>query len=243
VVTGGSRGIGAASARLLAGRGHPVVVGWRSDEAAAAAVVAAIAAAGGEACAVRADVAVESDVVALFEAVDRRYGRLAGLVNSAGVLAAAMPVERIDAERLQRIFAINVIGSFLCAREAVRRMSTRHGGQGGAIVNLSSAAARLGSPNEFVDYAASKGAINTFTIGLSKEVAAQGIRVNAVRPGLIVTDIHRDTGIDDRVGRLAPTVPMQRAGSAEEVAAAVGWLLSDEASYVTGSIVDVAGGR
>jgi NAD(P)-dependent dehydrogenase (short-subunit alcohol dehydrogenase family) len=243
IITGGSRGIGAACALRAARAGHAVVASYRDDARAAAAVVSAIEREGGRALALRADVAVETDVTRLFDAADRAFGPLAALVNNAGITAPPLRVDEMDVARLTRMFTTNVIGSFLCAREAVRRMSTRHGGRGGAIVNVSSAAARLGSPGEYVDYAASKGAIDTFTLGLAKEVAAEGIRVNAVRPGLIHTDIHATAGQPGRVERLQSTVPMQRGGTADEVAAAVLWLLSAEASYVTGTLLDVAGGR
>jgi NAD(P)-dependent dehydrogenase (short-subunit alcohol dehydrogenase family) len=243
IITGGSRGIGAACAVRAARAGYAVVASYRDDAHAAAAVVSAIEREGGRALALRADVAEASDVAQLFDAADRAFGPLTALVNNAGITAPSSRVDEMDVARLTRMFATNVIGSFLCAREAVRRMSTRHGGPGGAIVNLSSAAARLGSPGEYVDYAASKGAIDTFTLGLAKEVAAEGIRVNAVRPGLIHTDIHAAAGQPGRVERLQSTVPMQRGGTADEVAAAVLWLLSAEASYVTGTLLDVAGGR
>ena len=243
IITGGSRGIGAACAVRAARAGYAVVASYRDDAHAAAAVVSAIEREGGRALALRADVAVATDVAQLFDAADRAFGPLTALVNNAGITAPSSRVDEMDVARLTRMFATNVIGSFLCAREAVRRMSTRHGGPGGAIVNLSSAAARLGSPGEYVDYAASKGAIDTFTLGLAKEVAAEGIRVNAVRPGLIHTDIHAAAGQPGRVERLQSTVPMQRGGTADEVAAAVLWLLSAEASYVTGTLLDVAGGR
>lgn len=243
IITGGSRGIGAACAVRAARAGYAVVASYRDDAHAAAAVVSAIEREGGRALALRADVAVATDVAQLFDAADRAFGQLTALVNNAGITAPPSRVDEMDVARLTRMFATNVIGSFLCAREAVRRMSTRHGGPGGAIVNLSSAAARLGSPGEYVDYAASKGAIDTFTLGLAKEVAAEGIRVNAVRPGLIHTDIHAAAGQPGRVERLQSTVPMQRGGTADEVAAAVLWLLSAEASYVTGTLLDVAGGR
>jgi NAD(P)-dependent dehydrogenase (short-subunit alcohol dehydrogenase family) len=242
IVTGGSRGIGAATARLAAEAGYAVCVNYRDTADAAARVVAAIDARGGRAVAVRADVASEPDVVALFEAATRELGPLTGLVNNAGMLERQMRVEAMDAARLTRIFAVNVVGAFLCAREAVRRMSTAHGGRGGAIVNVSSAAARLGSPNEYVDYAAAKGAIDTMTIGLSKEVGGEGIRVNAVRPGLIHTDIHASGGDPGRVERLRAGVPLGRGGDADEVARAIVWLLTD-ASYSTGAILDVTGGR
>ena len=243
LITGGSRGIGAATARLAAAEGYAVCISYLRNRPAAEAVVQEIAKAGGKAIAVAADVAVEADVVRLFETVDAQLGRLTALVNNAGILERHMRVEEMDAGRLSRVLAANVIGSFLSAREAVKRMSTRHGGPGGAIVNLSSAASRLGSPNEYVDYAASKGAIDTFTIGLAKEVAAEGIRVNAVRPGVIYTDIHADGGEPGRVDRVKSAVPMLRGGQPEEVAKAILWLLSDEASYSTGAILDVAGGR
>jgi NAD(P)-dependent dehydrogenase (short-subunit alcohol dehydrogenase family) len=243
VVTGGGRGIGAATARLGAARGYAVCIAFLHREAAARAVVGEIAAKGGKAIAVAADVGREDDVVRLFRRVDADLGPLTALVNNAGILETQMRVESMDAGRLGRVFAANVFGSFLCAREAVRRMSTRHGGAGSAIVNVSSAAARLGAPNEYVDYAAAKGAIDTFTIGLAKEVAAEGIRVNAVRPGVIRTEIHASGGEPDRVERVKTAVPMQRGGEAEEVARAILWLLSDEASYTTGALLDVTGGR
>ncbi|MBA2963061.1 MULTISPECIES: SDR family oxidoreductase [Ramlibacter] len=243
LVTGGSRGIGAATARLAAARGWAVAVNYAANAAAADTVVRAIQSAGGTALAVQADVAREEQVLAMFEQVEARLGRLTGLVNNAGVVDVAARVEEMSTERLQRMFAINVIGSMVCAREAIRRMSTRHGGSGGAIVNLSSAAARLGAPGQYVDYAAAKGAIDAFTIGLAKEVAAEGIRVNAVRPGLIETEIHASGGIPDRVQQLAHLVPMQRGGGADEVAEAIVWLLSPQASYTTMSLVDVSGGR
>ena len=243
VITGGSRGIGAATARLAAASSYAVCISYLRNKPAAEAVVQEIAKTGGKAMAVAADVAVEADVVRLFETVDAELGRVTSLVNNAGILERHMRVEEMDAGRLSRVLAANVIGSFLCAREAVRRMSTRHGGSGGAIVNLSSAASRLGSPNEYVDYAASKGAIDSFTIGLSKEVATEGIRVNAVRPGVIYTDIHADGGEPGRVDRVKSAVPMLRGGQPEEVARAILWLLSDAASYSTGAILDVTGGR
>jgi NAD(P)-dependent dehydrogenase (short-subunit alcohol dehydrogenase family) len=243
LVTGGSRGIGAAVARLAASRGYAVCVNYRSRQDAAGAVVAAIVASGGRAVAVQADVAVEPDVVQLFDACDRALGPVTALVNNAGILETQMRVEAMDAARITRILATNVVGSFLCAREAVRRMSTRRGGRGGAIVNLSSGAARLGAPGEYVDYAASKGAIDTFTIGLAQEVAQDGIRVNAVRAGYIYTEMHASGGEPGRVDRVKAFVPMRRGGQPEEVAQAVLWLLSDESAFTTGSFVDVTGGR
>lgn len=243
IITGGSRGIGAATARLAAQSGYAVCISYLRNKAAASAVVDEILKAGGEAIALAADVSVEAEVVRLFEQVDEALGPVTALVNNAGVLEEHMRVEQMDAGRLSRVLSTNVIGSFICAREAVRRMSSANGGAGGAIVNVSSAAARLGSPNEYVDYAASKGAIDTFTLGLAQEVAAEGIRVNAVRPGVIYTDIHASGGEPDRVDRVKGAVPMQRGGTAEEVASAILWLLSDEASYSTGALLDVAGGR
>jgi NAD(P)-dependent dehydrogenase (short-subunit alcohol dehydrogenase family) len=243
IVTGGSRGIGAATARLAAARGYAVCLGYRTNRAAAAEVVRGIRDGGGTAVAVACDVAVETDVLRLFETCDRELGALAGLVNNAGVVAAKARVEAMSAGRLQRMFATNVIGSILCAREAVRRLSTRHGGRGGAIVNVSSAASRLGSADEYVDYAASKGAIDSFTLGLAREVAMDGIRVNAVRPGIVETEIHASGGQPDRIARVSPLVPVKRAGRVEEIAHAILWLLSDEASYTTGALLDVSGGR
>jgi NAD(P)-dependent dehydrogenase (short-subunit alcohol dehydrogenase family) len=243
LVTGASRGIGAATAIRAAAAGWDVAVNYTRDAAAAEAVVVQVRAAGRRALALQADVADEAAVLAMFGRIDAELGALGGLVNNAGVVDVAARVDAMSFARLQRMFAINVIGSMVCAREAVRRMSTRHGGRGGAIVNLSSAAARLGSPGQYVDYAASKGAIDTFTLGLAREVAAEGVRVNGVRPGIIATDIHASGGEPDRAERLAPQVPMQRAGTADEVAAAIVWLLSAEAAYVTGTTIDVAGGR
>ncbi len=243
LITGASRGIGAATARLAARQGYAVCVNYRQRRNQAEAVVAAIEAEDGHALAIEADVSVEADVVRMFDVCDRRFGPLSALVNNAGILETQTRVESIEAARLQRVFATNVFGAFVCAREAVRRMSTRLGGTGGAIVNISSAAARLGAPNEYVDYAASKAAIDTLTIGLAKEVADEGIRVNAVRPGLVYTEIHASGGEPGRVDRVKTTVPMKRGGTADEVAHAILWLLSDEASYTTGSFIDVAGGR
>ncbi len=243
LITGGGRGIGAATALLAAKRGYAVAVNYASNSLAADEVVRAIRAGGGTAVAVQADVGDEAQVAAMFQKVDARLGRLTALVNNAGVVDVQARVDEMSVARLERMFRTNVIGSFICAREAVRRMSTRYGGAGGAIVNVSSAAARLGSPGQYVDYAASKGAIDTFTIGLAKEVGAEGIRVNAVRPGLIDTDIHASGGMPDRAFELAPTVPMQRTGSADEIAGAILWLLSEEASYTTMALLDVTGGR
>lgn len=243
LITGASRGIGAATAELAAARGYRVCVNYLSNRTAAEQVVSAIKHAGGEAISVQADVASEADVVRLFETCDRELGPLTALVNNAGILEHQMRVESMDAARLTRILATNVTGAFVCAREAVRRMSIKHGGQGGAIVNVSSLASRLGAPNEYVDYAASKGAIDALTVGLSKEVADEGIRVNAVRPGLIETDIHASGGDPGRVDRLKGAVPMKRGGTSIEVAHAILWLLSEEASYTTGAFIEVTGGR
>ena len=243
LVTGGSRGIGAATCLLAARQGWAVAVNYAANSLAADAVVREIRAAGGRAMAVQADVADEAQVLRMFEQVDAKFGRLTGLVNNAGVVDVPARVQDMGLARLRRMFDINVLGSFLCAREAVRRMSTQHGGSGGSIVNLSSAAARLGAAGQYVDYAAAKGAIDAFTIGLAKEVGADGIRVNAVRPGLIDTDIHASGGLPNRVKDLQHLVPMQRGGSAEEVAQSIVWLLSDAASYTTMSLIDVSGGR
>jgi NAD(P)-dependent dehydrogenase (short-subunit alcohol dehydrogenase family) len=243
LVTGGGRGIGAATAWLCAQQGWAVAVNYARDAAAAHALVERIRAAGGQAIAVAADVSDEDAVLAMFARIDAELPPLAGLVNNAGIVDRQTRVDAMTVQRLQRMFAVNVVGSFVCAREAVRRMSQRHGGRGGAIVNLSSAAARLGAAGNYVDYAASKGAIDTFTLGLAREVAAEGIRVNAVRPGIIDTEIHASGGHAERARELAPQLPMQRPGTADEVAQAIVWLLSDAASYTTGALLDVAGGR
>ena len=243
IITGASRGIGAATARIAGERGYAVCVNYRQDAGAAAAVVAGIERAGGRAISVGGDMSSEKDVLNLFETSDAQLGTLTVLVNNAGIIDVQSRVEDYTLERLQRMFAVNITGAFLCAREAVRRMSTIRGGAGGAIVNVSSAAARLGGANEYVDYAASKGAMDSMTIGLSKEVAAEGIRVNAVRPGLIYTDIHASGGEPGRVDRLKEGVPMQRGGDPEEVARVILWLASDESSYTTGSLVECSGGR
>jgi NAD(P)-dependent dehydrogenase (short-subunit alcohol dehydrogenase family) len=243
IITGGGRGIGAATARLAASRGYAVCVNYLNNRDAAEGIVAAIKRAGARALAVAGDVASEPDVVRLFETAEKTLGPVTALVNNAGTVGRQMRVEQMGAERLARVFAVNVIGSFLCAREAVRRMSTRSGGRGGAIVNVSSGAARLGSPGEYVDYAATKGALDTMTIGLAKEVAAEGIRVNAVRAGYIYTDFHALGGEPDRVDRVKQYVPLKRGGRPEEVANAILWLLSEEASFSTGTFLDVTGGR
>ena len=243
LITGASRGIGAATAVLAACQGWAVAVNYQGNQAAAESVVQQIRAAGGTALAVQADVADEAQVLAMFATVDAQLGRITALVNNAGVVDVPARVEEMSTARLRRMFEINVIGSFVCAREAVRRMSTRHGGAGGSIVNVSSAAARLGAAGQYVDYAAAKGAIDTMTLGLAREVAAEGIRVNAVRPGLIETDIHASGGLPDRVRDLAHQVPMQRGGTAEEVAEAIVWLMSDASPYTTMSLLEVSGGR
>jgi len=243
IVTGGSRGIGAATALLAAQQGYAVAVNYATHPAEADAVVRDIRSAGGRAITVRADVASEDEVLAMFQTVDRELGRLTALVNNAGVVDTPSRVDEVSVQQLRRMFDINILGCFVCAREAVRRMSIRHGGAGGAIVNLSSAAVRLGSPGQYVHYAASKGAIDAFTLGLAKEVATEGIRVNAVRPGIIDTDIHASGGQPNRARDLAPQVPMQRPGTAAEVARAIVWLMGDGSSYTTGSIIDVTGGR
>ncbi|MGI2034874.1 SDR family oxidoreductase [Rhizobium panacihumi] len=243
LVTGGSRGIGAAICLLAAAKGWRVAVNYAANKAAADAVVSEIEAGGGEAFAIRGDVGNATDIVVMFEAVDKHFGRLDGLANNAGIVDAPARVDEMSVERLERMMRINVTGSILCAAEAVRRMSTRHGGRGGAIVNISSMAAIIGSPSQYVDYAASKAAIDTFTIGLAREVAAENVRVNAVRPGVIDTEIHASGGLPDRARDMAPSIPMQRAGTAQEIADAVLYLLSPEASYITGSILNVSGGR
>ena len=243
IVTGGGRGIGAATARLAAERGYAVCVNYLRNRAAADAVVGAIAKTGGKAIAVAADVAREADVVRLFDEAQAKLGPMTALVNNAGILERHARLDEMHAARFERVFATNITGAFLCAREAVRRMSTRHGGKGGAIVNVSSMASSLGSPGEYVDYAASKGAIDSLTIGLAREVAEEGIRVNAVRPGVIRTEIHASGGEPGRVDRVKAAVPMKRGGEPEEVARAILWLLSDEASYSTGAFIDVSGGR
>ena len=243
LVTGGGRGIGAAASMLRARHGWAVAVNYTQGTAAAQSVVARIRAEGGTAMAVQADVSDEAQVLAMFAEIDKELPPLGALVNNAGVVDLQARVDEMSFERLQRMFAINVFGSFVCAREAVKRLSTRHGGPGGFIVNISSAAARMGAPGAYVDYAAAKGAIDVFTMGLAKEVALEGIRVNAVRPGIIATDIHASGGAPDRVAQMAPVVPMQRAGSADEVAQAIVWLLSDQSSYTTGAVIDVTGGR
>ena len=243
LVTGGSRGIGAATAVHAARAGWDVAINYTRDAQAAEAVAGEVRALGSRALVVQADVADEAQVLAMFAAVDAALGPVTGLVNNAGVVDLPARVDEMSLQRLQRMWAINITGTFVCTREALKRMSRRHGGPGGAIVNLSSAAARLGAPNQYVDYAASKGAIDTFTLGLAREVAAEGVRVNGVRPGIIDTDIHASGGQPDRAAQMAPSVPLQRAGTSEEVAAAIVWLLSDEASYATGTIIDVTGGR
>jgi len=243
LVTGGSRGIGAATSILAAQKGWSVAVNYTSNAQAADDVVAQIKKAGGEAMSVQADVANEAQVLSMFEKVRANFGPLQGLVNNAGVVDVSAKLDQMSMDRWRRMFDINVLGSMLCAREAIRQMSTLHGGKGGSIVNLSSAAARLGGPGQYVDYAAAKGAIDSFTLGLSKEVAAEGIRVNAIRPGLIDTDIHASGGVPNRVKELEHLVPAKRGGSAMEVAQAIVWLLSDEASYTTMSLIDVSGGR
>ena len=243
LVTGASRGIGAATALLAARQGWAVAVNYSQNAAAAEAIVQQIKAEGGQAVSIQADGGDEEQIKHLFAQVDAQLGRLTGFVNNAGVLDVAVRVDELSWERLERMMRVNVIGAMFCAREAILRMSTKHGGKGGSIVNLSSVAARVGAPGQYVDYAASKGAIDTFNLGLAKEVAAEGIRVNAVRPGIIDTDIHASGGIPDRAKTMAPMIPMLRPGSADEVAQSIVWLLSDAASYVTGANLDVTGGR
>ena len=243
IVTGASRGIGAATARLLAAREDAVIVNYAKDEVAAKAVVSTIVRAGGRAAALRGDVSVESDVRAMFDFAEREFGSVSKLVNNAGVTGGFARVEDVSVKAIEEVLAVNVLGTILCAREAVRRMSTKHGGRGGAIVNVGSLVARTGGANDWVHYAASKGAVHSFTIGLAREVAAEGIRVNCLAPGLIETELHAANGQPDRLQRMSPMIPMQRSGTGEEVAAGIAWLLSEEASYVTGSILEVGGGR
>lgn len=243
LVTGGSRGIGRAAARLAGARGWSIGVNYAGNARAADETVAMVEAAGGKAIAIKGDVASERDVIAMFDATSKAFGYVDGLVNNAGVIAPSLPLAEMTVERMRRLFEVNILGSYMCAREAARRMSRSRGGRGGVIVNLSSAAARLGSPNDFVDYAGSKGAIDTFTVGLSKELGPEGIRVNAIRPGLIDTEIHAVAGKADRAFTLGKQMPLGRAGTADEVGEAIVWLLDDASSYVSGSILDVAGGR
>jgi len=243
IVTGGARGIGAATAKLAASRGYAVCVNFQRSHDAAEQVVRDITNERGHAIAVQADISSEAEVLALYQRVDSTLGRVSALVNNAATLEPQMRLDAMDAARIERMFSVNVLGSMICAREAVRRMSTRYGGSGGGIVNISSGAAKYGSPGEYIDYAASKGAIETFTVGLASEVAQEGIRVNAVRPGFIYTELHAKGGEPQRVDRVKTMVPMQRGGQPEDVANAVLWLLSEEASYITGTIVDVSGGR
>ncbi|MCG7372813.1 MULTISPECIES: SDR family oxidoreductase [Pseudomonas] len=243
LITGASRGIGREAARLAGARGWRVGVNYTADETAANECVALVEQAGGEAIAIRGDVSVEADVLAMFDTIQHKFGGLDGLVNNAGITAQSLQLADMPIDRMRRMFEVNILGAFLCAREAARRMSTERGGRGGVIVNVSSVASRLGSPNEYVDYAASKGAIDTMTLGLSKELGSQGVRVNAVRPGLTLTEIHASGGDPDRGLRLGVTTPMGRAGEPQEIAAGIIWLLSDEASYASGAILDISGGR
>ncbi len=243
LITGGSRGIGAATARLAAARGYAVAFTYLERSGAAHALAEEIAAAGGTALAMQADIGIEADVLRVFRDVDARLGALTALVNNAGVLERQMRLDQMDVRRWTRVLTTNVVGSFLCAREAVRRMSSKHGGHGGAIVNLSSMASVIGGANEYIDYAASKGAVDSMTVGLAREVASEGVRVNCVRPGPVHTEIHASGGEPARIDRIKATIPMQRGGEPEEVASTILWLLSDEASYITGAIVDVSGGR
>ncbi|MFM0209860.1 SDR family oxidoreductase [Paraburkholderia sediminicola] len=243
LITGGSRGIGRATARLLGARGWSVGVNYAQNLAAAQETVAEVERAGGHAVPIAGDVASEADVIAMFDTLQQKFGRLDALVNNAGIVAPSSQLADMDLGRLKRMFDVNVLGAFLCAREAARRMSTTRGGAGGVIVNISSAAARLGSPNEYIDYASSKGAVDTMTIGLAKELGQEGVRVNAVRPGLIDTEIHASGGKPERAAQLGATTPLGRPGSADEVAESIVWLLSDAASYVTGALLDVTGGR
>lgn len=243
LITGGSRGVGAATARLAAAQGYNVAISYVSNEAAALAVAADVEAAGRQALAVRTDSANPGQVVQLFEKIDQRFGRIDVLVNNAGIIAKQSRLEDLGFERMQRIFAVNAIGPILCAQQAAKRMSHRHGGRGGVVINISSASARLGSPNEYVDYAASKGALETFTTGFAKEVAREGIRVNCVRPGHIYTEMHASGGEPGRVDHVKDTIPMGRGGQPEEVARAILWLASSEASFVTGTFLDATGGK
>ena len=243
LITGSSRGIGAATARVLATKGYAICLNYKSNEAQANQLAAELTHQGVEVISVQADVSNEAEVVKLFEEIDTRLGPITALVNNVGVLFKQMSVEQMDAQRINKVLSTNVTSYFICCREAIKRMALKHGGNGGAIVNVSSLAAKLGSAFEYVDYAASKAAVDTLTVGLSIEVAEQGIRVNCVRPGPILTDIHADGGEPNRVERVKQAIPMKRGGQPEEVSASIAWLLSHEASYVTGAILDVAGGR